>query len=109
MLSYKNIYLWYTKYVLIGTPLFWGGNHLIKTPIIVHINSTGMGGVVHRHNSNANTVYILRIKVVHKKNITIFIYIYARNRHIYIFYLPAIKIFHCDDVMYIWNILFRTN
>ena len=25
MLSYKNIYLWYTKYVLIGTPLFWGG------------------------------------------------------------------------------------
>ena len=27
MLSYKNIYLWYTKYVLIGTPLFWGGNH----------------------------------------------------------------------------------
>ena len=35
MLSYKNIYLWYTKYVLIGTPLFWGGNHLrlLKTPI----------------------------------------------------------------------------
>ena len=27
MLSYKNIYLWYTKYVLIGTPLFWGGNN----------------------------------------------------------------------------------
>ena len=48
MLSYKNIYLWYTKYVLIGTPLFWGSNHLIKTPIIVHSNSTGMGGVVHQ-------------------------------------------------------------
>ena len=56
MLSYKNIYLWYTKYVLIGTPLFWGGNHpsylkhLQYSPYII---STGMGGVVLRHNSAA--------------------------------------------------------
>ena len=52
-----------------------------ETPTMVHINSTGMGGVVHRHNSNANTVYILRIKVVHKK------IIYTLEIDIYIFFI----------------------